>query len=212
MEKHQKPVGKLRQRQKAETYAAILDSARSLFDELGFDKTTIRAVAVKAEIGLGTIYKYFSQKNALLAAAFYDDLDSIIQKSFKSLPDTLSMKDTLLYIAHQFYDFYSQSPSLSKTYITQIFQLDNMWLGKILQLDDIYLAGIAALLDKAKLNGEVSETVDSFQAAKAFHANYLYVLHIHVAIDTVQVESMIQTLEDLIDIMMEGILRREVQT
>ncbi len=84
--KTKNPVGKRREKQKAETYALILESAKYLFDSVGYDKTTMRAVAIHAEIGLGTIYKHFPNKMSLLSIAFSDDLRKIFDSSIKEIP------------------------------------------------------------------------------------------------------------------------------
>ena len=40
----------------------ILASARELFDEKGFDKTTVDDIVEKAEVSKGTFYNYFPSK------------------------------------------------------------------------------------------------------------------------------------------------------
>lgn len=198
-------MAKLRERQKAETYKLILESARALFNELGFKKTTMRLVAAKAEIGLGTIYKYFSQKNGLLAAAIYDDLNIIMEEAFGSLDENLSIKERLLYIAGRYYAFYAIRPSLSRTYLTQLSQLEPDWLKKILELDEAYLARVANQIDLSKKTGEIKAGVDSHLVATAFHSHYLYVLTIHMALNHFEPETMLQTLGSLFDLLLEGI-------
>ena len=53
------PTGTRRAAQKARTRELILESATELFDKLGYDKTTIRAVAKGAGVGLGTVMSHF---------------------------------------------------------------------------------------------------------------------------------------------------------
>ena len=47
----------------------ILDAARELFAELGFERTTMRGVAARAEVDPPLIHHYFGTKDGLLAAA-----------------------------------------------------------------------------------------------------------------------------------------------
>jgi AcrR family transcriptional regulator len=49
----------------------------ALFAEKGYEKTTMRALAEHAGIGLGTIFKHYPDKPPILAAAFEDDLNAI---------------------------------------------------------------------------------------------------------------------------------------
>ena len=48
---------------------AVQDAARELFSERGFERTTMRAVAARADVDAALIYHYFGDKEGLLAAA-----------------------------------------------------------------------------------------------------------------------------------------------
>lgn len=55
---------------KTDKREAILDAALELFAERGFYGTAVPAVAEKAKVGAGTIYRYFPSKEALVNALF----------------------------------------------------------------------------------------------------------------------------------------------
>ena len=55
---------------KSDKREAILDAALELFAERGFYGTAVPAVAEKAKVGAGTIYRYFPSKEALVNALF----------------------------------------------------------------------------------------------------------------------------------------------
>ncbi len=57
---------KERERQARKT--EILDAARTVFSERGFEKATLDEIAARAELGKGTIYNYFNSKEALFAS------------------------------------------------------------------------------------------------------------------------------------------------
>jgi AcrR family transcriptional regulator len=52
---------------KAATRSRILDAARRLFAERGFEATTTRDIAQAAEIAVGTLFNYFPTKEAVVA-------------------------------------------------------------------------------------------------------------------------------------------------
>lgn len=52
-----------------DTRVDILDPARALFADLGFERTTMRAVATRAGVDVALIYHHFGSKDDLLAAA-----------------------------------------------------------------------------------------------------------------------------------------------
>ena len=54
---------------------AVLDASRELFAELGFERTTMRAVAARAGVDPALIYHYFGDKDGLLFAALQPPVD-----------------------------------------------------------------------------------------------------------------------------------------
>ena len=55
---------------------AVLAAARELFAELGFERTTMRAVAARAGVDPALIYHYFGDKDGLLVAALQPPTDN----------------------------------------------------------------------------------------------------------------------------------------
>jgi AcrR family transcriptional regulator len=53
---------------KTATRQKILEAARRLFAQNGFDATTTREIAIAADIAAGTLFNYFSTKEAVLAS------------------------------------------------------------------------------------------------------------------------------------------------
>ena len=74
-----------RQMQKEATRNLLLQSAHSLFAEKGYKKTTMRAWAEDAGVGLGTIFKHFPDKPSILSAAFEEDINAVIQEAFRTI-------------------------------------------------------------------------------------------------------------------------------
>lgn len=53
----------------------ILEAARRLFCDIGYERTTIRAVAAEADIHFSMVMRYYGSKEGLFAAAATFDLD-----------------------------------------------------------------------------------------------------------------------------------------
>ncbi|GIW06636.1 MAG: TetR family transcriptional regulator [Dehalococcoidia bacterium] len=62
---------------KQRTRSALLDAARSLFAERGFEGTTIAAIGERADLGFGTFYLYFRDKEDILRAVVMEGLASL---------------------------------------------------------------------------------------------------------------------------------------
>lgn len=66
----------LRERKKAQTRETIVRCAMQLFDERGFDATTIADIAEAADIAPRTFFGYFPSKEAVVFFDFEDDFAS----------------------------------------------------------------------------------------------------------------------------------------
>jgi AcrR family transcriptional regulator len=67
----------------------ILESAIKLFSERGFDKTTVDEIAAQANVGKGTIYLYFANKERIFFAIIEEGLSEI----YRRIVEILSISD-----------------------------------------------------------------------------------------------------------------------
>lgn len=79
-----------------QTKAAILETALAIFQERGYEQTTMRAIAQKAGVSLGNAYYYFHSKEYLIQA-FYQRLhDAHVAESQPALEKERTLKARLL--------------------------------------------------------------------------------------------------------------------
>jgi AcrR family transcriptional regulator len=79
-----------------QTKALILETALEMFSERGYDQTTMRAVAQKANVSLGNAYYYFRSKEYLIQA-FYQRLhDAHLAAALPALENEKTLKARLL--------------------------------------------------------------------------------------------------------------------
>lgn len=72
---------------KSATRKRILQAARRLFADQGFDATTTRDIALAAEIASGTLFNYFSTKEAIVAALANEAIGDALDASANASPD-----------------------------------------------------------------------------------------------------------------------------
>ncbi|WP_256960177.1 TetR/AcrR family transcriptional regulator, partial [Streptomyces scabiei] len=67
-----------------QTRALILETALRLFQERGYDKTTMRAIAQEAGVSVGNAYYYFAGKEHLIQG-FYDRIGGVLEELRREL-------------------------------------------------------------------------------------------------------------------------------
>ena len=184
--------------QKEATRKILLQSAYSLFVEKGYEKTTMRALAENAGVGLGTIFKHFSDKPSILAAAFEEDLNAVLQNAFRTLP-SLGITSQLIHISNHLYSFYAKNPIFSRALIKEVLFLEGDH-GKVLhQQLQIFLDTITNLIGNAVQNGELSPDTQTSDGATAYWSFYFTGLLLGLMEPSFNVSTQLALVERLID-------------
>lgn len=198
-------TGNRRTVQKKETQKLILESALALFKELGFEKTSTRAIARKAGVGIGTVFSHFPDKSSLLIAVLLDDLNDIQNEALGALPETMPVCDKFLHISGYFYRYYAKRPELSRTLLKELWFVSGDWGQKLISQAHEFVFVLQQLLEHAKQKGEIQSQVDTLLCARAFFSHYLNVLYEGMSESEVNPEKMLNLLKELLIQLMKGV-------
>src|ERR1700719_3245717 len=81
----------LRERNKLDKFRRIKEAASELFIRKGYDDTTTREIAVRAGVGLGTIFVYAENKRDLLFLIVNDELENVTLEAEASIDPAASL-------------------------------------------------------------------------------------------------------------------------
>ncbi|MEU9284797.1 TetR/AcrR family transcriptional regulator [Streptomyces sp. NPDC048275] len=76
------------QRRSAERLTRILDACADLLDEVGYDDLSTRAVAQRAGVPIGSVYRFFGNKRAMADALAQRNLERYAERVTGRLDDT----------------------------------------------------------------------------------------------------------------------------
>ncbi|MFC8201108.1 TetR family transcriptional regulator [Streptomyces sp. NPDC060006] len=76
------------QRRSAERLTRILDACADLLDEVGYDALSTRAVALRAGVPIGSVYRFFGNKRAMADALAQRNLDVYTERVTRRLEET----------------------------------------------------------------------------------------------------------------------------
>ncbi len=110
----QQRVFGLRERNKLDKLRRIKDAASELFVLKGYDDTTTREIAVRAGVGLGTVFVYAATKRDLLFLIVNEDLQRVVEKAASAVRPDRPMLENLLRVFRLHYRYFGQEPTLSR--------------------------------------------------------------------------------------------------
>lgn len=165
-----------REQNKRKNRQAILDAAEQLFIQRGFELTRIDDLARVAGIGKGTVYSYFTSKEAILL-----ELISFfrigIHQQFAELNDPdASMTDQLLTLFMCQFDFVEKNPELARIMLREsMFPIQNT-VEQRNQVDTQYLNAVTTILHHGQQSGALRQDLDLLTCTLQFYSNYLMIV------------------------------------
>jgi AcrR family transcriptional regulator len=108
----------LRDRQRDQTRALLLEAAAALVAERGPDAATTRAIAAAAGVASGTVFAHFPDKTALLEALLHDHIEAALDDALAGLPEH-DVVDQLVHVAGVLWAAYDRRPALARALLAE---------------------------------------------------------------------------------------------
>jgi AcrR family transcriptional regulator len=103
----------VRERNKAERRRRVLEAARAVFLEHGYENATTREIAARAGVAVGTVFVYARDKRDLLMTIVNDDLEAVTEASLANLRREGPFLDKLIALFEPRYRYWVRDPELS---------------------------------------------------------------------------------------------------
>lgn len=176
-----------RQQRAAQTRRDILDAAARVFGEHGYAAGTTNRIAAAAEVSIGSLYQYFPNKDAILAALTDAHIDAgtalLADRLRAGLPDALD--DLVRLFVRAAIDHHRDDPALHRVLFEEAPRSAAL-LARLRETESRGVAGVAALL---RSHPEVTHPDPEF-AARLTVATVESLVHRLIAapVDTDQLE------------------------
>ena len=160
----------LRERNRLDKLARIKSAARDLFNELGFDRATTRAIAGRAHVGLGTLFNYADDKRDLVFLIFNEELDRITDSAFAVVDQRRPLSEQLVSAFGVFYREFAANPTLSRVLLQELtFYSRGRLAGDFQRSKRRTIGFVERLVASAQRKGQVRADEDpSFVALSIF--------------------------------------------
>lgn len=150
----------LRDQIRAERAQAVLAVARELFYEKGFDDATTLEIAVRAGVGVGTLFKCFPTKDALLFAVVNADLAKQHRRAAQQAKSEVGLLARLLLFYGQILDFHVDNAVISRPFLRLLITPDIQGAQSPLDLaPDLAIQATTDFVAEAVAAGELKPDV-----------------------------------------------------
>jgi AcrR family transcriptional regulator len=162
----------LRERNKRSKERLIREAARRLFSEKGYEATTLREVAVAADVGFGTVASYSTDKAGLLAMVYVEELKAL-PPLFSNANQPDDVLEALVAGLAQLYMFWAKVPWLSRYVLQQMeFYRTNPHMDLIVERRRQARQELTMWLETLQRARKIKASVDIKQATDTLFAVY----------------------------------------
>lgn len=150
--------------------ARIREAARSLFDERGFDKSTLRAIAERAGMGASSIYRHVRSKEELLI----DELDVLQDEAWRRFRENDDRKAPTSERVRAFLDHQDAlliaDRDLTMIALRAATKVEARVARQVLALNDRTIGLLLEILQMGRMRKDLARDVDVLEAARViFH-------------------------------------------
>ena len=146
-------------------YARLLDAARAAFLERGADDVSLEEIARRAGVGIGTLYRHFPTRQALLEAVYRDQVDTLSARA-EELLRTESPEEALAEWMRALLEFSSTKRSMTSALLATL-GTDSELLSACVT---VIRTAAEALLARAQQAGVVRPDADAGDLMRLVHA------------------------------------------
>jgi AcrR family transcriptional regulator len=166
---------RVREAQKQATRRRVLDAARDLFDDVGFEATTVRAIAQKAGVSVGSVFTTFSSKADILSEVMQDRLEDLygeLERVMPLLRGSTADRVRSLYALHC--DFEMRRPKLFLAHIAAAYNPElepsTIPAGRNKRLRSM----VIETMRQGQARGDVCPEADLELAMELIHSAYMW--------------------------------------
>jgi AcrR family transcriptional regulator len=162
-----------RERNKLEKRGRIKAAVRELIESKGFDVMTTREIARHADVGLGTLFSYATNKRDLLFLVFNDEQDRLVDATYQDISPALPFVEQLIAAFRPFYDFFAREPAFARYLLRElIFYESGAQAARFQQGRRRIVTRVEQLIAAAQDAGRIGAAEDSRAIARLIFAVY----------------------------------------
>jgi AcrR family transcriptional regulator len=149
-----------RKQQKAATRERILQAAKELFAEHGYEATTMQKIAQATGLSAGNAFVHFPSKADVLATLMHEDIAALDRLIARRVPRRGTAHARLLKVFGVFFDYVLPTECLLRTLMAYSWSWDEHWEARFEGSIAIRRQQVQAILEDGVRSGEMREDAD----------------------------------------------------
>jgi AcrR family transcriptional regulator len=202
----------LRERRKAERRRRVLQAAREVFLEHGYENATTREIATRADVAVGTVFVYACDKRDLLMALVNDDLEALTDATWESIDSALPFVERLMALFAPRYRYWVRDPEISAVALAESAHDRKKELGRemerFLRRRDRMIESLAEMIAIEQRAGRLGTPDEPHALALFIMGTYLAHVRFWLGETSPDVDDGIARLRRQLDIAMAGLAPR----
>jgi AcrR family transcriptional regulator len=199
---------------KSKTRKKIIEVASEIFDEKGYEKTSINEIAKKADLGVGTVYNYFSSKNIIFAESIEKKFDFYGNYNFDV--NQFSGKEAADIIIDYIEKFGKSIRLIPKRLLKELFRItignkkNEKLLMRFAKIDFKFIDKLEEILAILKKENRLNEDFNAKSMAEIIYSIYAFEFLMYLYQENISFDDMFENVKKKIYILFENNIKREV--
>lgn len=201
------PEGR-REQAKLEKRERIRAAAWELFTTVGYDETTTKLVAERADVAAGTLFLYASDKADLLCMVMHDRLAAVVDARFSTLPAKAPLVEQLIHVFRGPFQMYAEHPGIARAFVAAFPSATGPNGQAAHAMTFGFLHRLGGLIAAAQARGEVAADVEPFLAASNVFSLYFGALIAWISGHATLETALVPLLSTSLELQMRGLRAR----
>lgn len=203
-----RPAAGLREMKKLDKRQRIRAAARELFAKHGYESATLRQIARRAHVGLGTLFNYADDKRDLVFLIFNEELDALAARASEAAHTADGIVEQLAAFFRVYYRELSRELNLSRILLQELtFYSHGKQAGEFQNHRRRLVGRIEELIRAAQAKGEIRADQESALVARYIFFVYSSAIRWWIGGDRPDPEDGIAELRELLLLQMQGLAR-----
>jgi AcrR family transcriptional regulator len=203
-----------RERKRLETRGKVVRSATELFEQRGYESTTMEDVAAHADVGIGTLYNYFGSKERLLLAAFEEASEPLFLAAARLVESPDSDPEAALVRLIEVFE--PLATMFKKSVLREMFAAALVQpsdrVEEFASIDVKFAASLGELLAKLAATGAVAAEVDIEAGAIALYGALAVPMLLYLSVEDMDRATLEQLVRRQVHIVFKGLEPRPAPT